>query len=131
MQVIIKVKGLTQVQKDLAQFPEKAKSVYDNAIQQAGREFRDFTKTLPPVSVRTTGYDAKGMPTDIGNMASRITKRKIQALAAGVVGGAHYSGYVHEGTRKMRARPYFEWSLELGGLTKIDDILKRASKLIP
>lgn len=131
MQIFVTIRGIDKIQNDLRKFPKKAKLIYGDAVQKAGLAFQRHTKTLPPVSAKTTGYDARGMPVDTGHLRRNIKKRRIQQLAAGVFGGAKYSKFVHQGTSKMRKRPFFQWSLELGGFRKIDAIIKTASKLLP
>ena len=74
-------------------------------------------------------------PKDTGHMASKIATRK-QLMPFGidryevrsVVGGpAPYNYFVHEGTRKMRARPFMMWGLSYAQhLFNIDNELTRS-----
>lgn len=100
------------IERDLALFPEKAKRIYGMAVDRAAEALRDHTKNLRPVSAKTTGYGAKGIPVDHGHLRKTIRKKKLASLAAGVFpntgsgGKGDYGVYVHEGTSKMPARPF-------------------------
>lgn len=136
--VSVKINGAS-IEKDLALFGKKAEKVYAQAVQVAAQKFRDNTKELPPVSAKRTGYNAKGMPTDKGNLRSSIKRRRISALAAGVFVGRpaeKYGIHVHQGHKtrggkQIPARPFFQWSLEMGGQKMIDDVMKKFAKLLP
>lgn len=128
--------GFKTAMSELGDVPRILPRVFDRAIQKAGSVYRDHTKRLKPVRGRNgSGYKAKGIPTDTGHMRRNIKKRKIQLMAAGVFTGkgtpAKYGFFVHEGTTRVPERPFFKWSLELGGLRKIDKIIIRASNKIP
>ena len=48
-------------------------------------------------------------------------------MAAEIFTGVHYGGYVHGGTSRMPARPFFTWQLEdFQGKEKIEIILLAA-----
>jgi HK97 gp10 family phage protein len=135
--ITVKVSGLEEVQRNLKMFPQISQKHYAQAVTTGAQKLRDTTKTMPPVSVSRTGYNAKGIPVAPkygGTMRQSITTRKIALLASGVfVGGnaQHYGIYVHEGTYKMKARPFFEWSLyAYGALKKIDALFKSATDAI-
>ena len=95
---------------------------------------RDYLKSMRPVSVKTSGYSARGMPTDTGRMKNSMRSRRLKKLAVGVgpsVGGGRrgskYPFYVHEGTSKMKARPYMKWALEMGAHKVINRTMKNVS----
>lgn len=94
----------------------------DEAVDAAAAAVRDHTKLMSPVSSKTTGYGAIGIPVDTGLMRQSIQKTKQQRLAAGVVAATNYSGFVQSGTSRMPARPFFEWSLETGGTELIRSV---------
>jgi HK97 gp10 family phage protein len=97
----------------------------DKAVQRAAEDMRDQTKLMPPVSAKTTGYDQPGIPVDSGRMRQSIQKKKVALLAADVVAPVNYSEFVHSGTRKMPARPFFRYLLEnFNGLQRIDIIIR-------
>lgn len=129
MQVTVKNAGL--IEKQLLLFPEKAEKVFSQAVQRSAEALRDDVKKLPPVSAKTTGYGAKGIPVDTGFLRQSIRKKNINKLAAGVSPKARYGAPVHDGTKHMQARPFFEWALELGSQEKIDNIFDRYAKMIP
>ena len=118
----------------LALFGASVGRVIGPAVQKGSQVLRDTAKTLSPVSAKTTGYGAKGIPVAPkhgGFMRQNIGNRKLSLLAAGVhTGRADYGAYVHQVTRKMPARPFFEWAAEVAE-SRIDDIMLTAfSKLV-
>ena len=131
--VQIEISGVEKIVRDLERYPQKAAQVYGNAVQQAGSVYRDYTKALPAVSASRTGYGAKGMPVDTGRLRGSIQKKKLQALAVGIGPTVKYGKFVHGGvdSRSVPARPFMEWSLELGAQKMIDAIFIRASSLLP
>ncbi len=98
--------------------PVRAVREVDSAVDRSAVALRDETKRMPPVSVERTGYAAKGIPVAPkygGTMRQGIEKKKIGLMAADVFtggGGSGYGGYVHDGTSKMQARPFFQWLLD-------------------
>lgn len=119
------------MERELKRFPVKAQQVFGRAVMLAGSALRDNTKKLRPVSAKTTGYGVKGIPVDTGRLRQSILSRRLSLLAAGVIAPVKYASAVHQGTRKMPARPFFAWSLQLGGQKKIDAVFEKASKLLP
>ncbi len=111
----------------LQRFGSKVIPAYEKGVDRAGSQYRDFIKRMRPVSAKTTGYGAKGIPVDTGRMRAAMKKRKIQQLAVGVGPKVNYGVYVHEGTSKMEARPFMEWALDLGARRMIDNELKNVS----
>jgi HK97 gp10 family phage protein len=127
----IQIKGGKDVLKNLMKYPEVAKRHYARAVDVGAQILRDDTKKMPAVSASRTGYDAKGIPVDTSRMRTSINKRKIALLAAGVRTNTKYGVFVHEGTKKMKARPFFEWALkDFGVQKKIDDLFAEASHRI-
>jgi hypothetical protein len=132
--ISITPKGLDEVQRNLKRFPQLSGTHYANAVERGAQALRDTTKTMPPVSVARTGYDAKGIPVAPkygGSLRQSIRTRKIALLAAGVLPGVNYGLFVHEGTRRMQARPYFKFALEdFGAQNKITDFFRQATDKI-
>lgn len=142
---MVTARGMDTARRELRRMSSVSRAELDRGIQLAGEDFRDFTKRMPPVSARTTGYNARGMPKDLGDLARSIKKRRIQMLAAGVFTDAKHAVPVHEGVRPftlnrsvyirgvgwrfigvhpgMPRRPFFDWSLEMGALDRIDKIM--------
>ena len=133
MQIDITVSG-ANFEADLKRFGKKAIAAYARGVQIAGARYRDYLKSMRPVSVKTSGYSARGMPTDTGRMKNSMRSRRLKKLAVGVgpsVGGGRrgskYPFYVHEGTSKMKARPYMKWALEMGAHKVINRTMKNVS----
>ncbi len=95
------------------------------AVERSGQALRDDTKRLPPVSAKRTGYDARGIPVDSGRMRQSIQSRQITAIAAEIFAPVNYSGYVHDGTSRVPARPFFDWALEAGTAERIAQIFDK------
>lgn len=129
--VNVQVKNGDLIKKQLRAFPQKAEQVFGIAVQRSAEALRDHTKKMRPVSAATTGYGTKGIPVDHGRLRQSIHKKQLSRLAAGVFPKVKYGAYVHDGTSKVPARPFFEWSLELGAQRQIDGIFERYSKMLP
>lgn len=107
--------------------PDRFVREVDRGVQQAIEMLRDETKKMPPVSANTTGYGQPGIPVDTGRLRQSIQKRKIALMAAEIFAPVQYAEFVHQGTSKMPARPFFEWVwADFGGKEKTEDILKEA-----
>lgn len=102
----------------------------DRAVDRAASVIRDETKRLPPVNSLRTGYAAKGIPVAPkygGTLRQSIQKRKLGLMAANVYAGVSYADYVHDGTARMPARPFFRWMLEdFGGKDMIEIVIRAA-----
>jgi hypothetical protein len=130
MRVFVRVNGLNDVQRNLALFPDLARKEYAEAVKRGGQTLADETKRMRPVSAKTTGYGAKGIPVDSGRLRQSIRSRSLSLLAAGVSPFVGHGIHVHEGTNKMPARHFFDWALELGAQKKIDQHFVDASDRI-
>ena len=113
--------------------PARFTKEMDKAVNRAAEVLRDETKKMPPVNKERTGFYAKGIPVAPlhgGTLRQSIQKRRLGLMAAEVyIGEAaqDYGGFVHQGTSKMIARPFFKWQLEdFRGKEKIEVILTAA-----
>lgn len=118
--ISVQIVGKEALDRKFDGFQGHAGKAIDRAVQRGGELLRDFTKKMPPVSAKRTGYNARGIPVDTGRLRQSIQKRKLQQFAAGVAPGVKHGLYVHEGTDRMQARPYFDWALEMGAEKEID-----------
>jgi len=126
--ILISVIGLDKIVGDIDSFPGDSARVYSKAVDDAAKLLVKGTKNMPPVSAATTGYGRKGMPVDTGALRGSIQKREIGLMASGVFAKADYSGFVHEGTSRMPARPFFQWALDFFGVQlAIDKIFAKAT----
>lgn len=110
-EVSIEFKGFDQIMTMLD--PVRFVQEMDKTVDLMGQELRDYTKNLPAVSAKGTGYGARGIPVDTGRMRQSIEKRKVQLMAVDIAAATNYSRFVHEGTGKMPGRPFFQWAAEL------------------
>ena len=98
--------------------PVRFTQIMDPTVYRAASTLRDLAKKMPPVSASRTGYGAHGIPVAPlrgGTLRSSIQAQKLGLFAAGVYtnpGIASYGGYVHDGTGRMPARPWFQWLLD-------------------
>lgn len=126
-----------KIEKDLALYGQRAEREYGEAVQIAGQRYRDFVKQMQAVSAPRDGYSARGIPVASGNLRRSIRSRKISNLAAGVGIGKpaeKYGHVIHDGSRrysKVRARPFFQWALDMGALKLIDDTILAVMKRFP
>ena len=103
----------------------------DRAMDRASSLLRDETKRMPAVSAKTTGYAALGIPVDTGRMRQSIQKRKIGTFEYEVYADTNYSAFIHEGTGRMPARPFFTWLLnDFGGVQMLEIVLQGAMERV-
>jgi len=108
---------------------KKQFSKYPKKLAQAGHDIID-------AGVKT--FEAEGKeavlsgPTrafDTGNLM-RMIRGNMTGFMSGIVrSGATYSAYIHEGTKYMRARPFFEVAVNKGEgkfMQSADYLIKRA-----
>ena len=75
---------------------------------------------MPDIS----GFSSKGIPVDTGRMKGSVERRRLQMMAAEVYAGTKYSRYVHDGTARTAARPFFQWALQdYGALEKMEKVM--------
>lgn len=121
----VQIAGLDKVEAMLD--PGAFETALGRGIERAAEAVRDDSKRMPPVSAARTGFDAHGIPVDTGRMRQSIQKRKLALLAAEVYADTNYSKFVHDGTSRMQARPFFEWELvDFGGKERIAAIISES-----
>lgn len=119
----VEIHGLDKFQAMLE--PKRFDRACDRILDRGAQTWADETKKMPPVSAKTTGYDAKGMPVDSGLTRQKIHSFRAALMAAGVKATTNYASHIREGTSKMPARDFFLFALEdFGALKKIDDIVE-------
>lgn len=122
------------VKRDFARWPTESKAVYGKAVNRAMQEYERYVKQMPPVSARTTGYgNRRGMPTDTNDLRRSIKSKPMPQLgiAAGTYSKIGHAIPVHEGTKRMPARPFFEWALKMGADKIIHNVIEKASQTLP
>ena len=110
MTVVLSIEGLDLIEQVVD--PPRFMSAIGTALDHSAEALRDQTKQLPPVSARTTGHDAKGIPVETGRMRQSVQKRRVALMAAEVYVGTNYGIHVHEGTSRVPSRPFFRWLLD-------------------
>lgn len=111
----VQINGLNKIKENLRRYPDISAPIYDQAAQTSAHTLRDFTKAQPDI------------PVDTGRMRQSIADRRIRLMAAGVYVGVHYGVYVHEGTKRMTKRPFFQWALDGGAMKAINKIYDSAT----
>lgn len=117
MSVVIVIEGLDKIQGMLS--VPNLESGLGKALDRSSQIWRDETKKMDPVSAKTTGYGAKGIPVDTGRLRQSIQARRVSSVAAEVYTPVEYASTIVEGRGKMPPRPFFDWSLEFGAMEKI------------
>lgn len=49
---------------------------------------------------------------DTGRLAEGFIVTRIKSLSWRIINIVHYASFVHDGTTKMRARPFFQWAFD-------------------
>lgn len=83
---------------------------------------------IDTMAMDVLGESRKVTPVDTGRLrgSERVDTFKLRAIIAP---HTHYATYVHEGTRKMRARPFMRWGLE-AALRKKSPVFEEVEKYI-
>jgi HK97 gp10 family phage protein len=122
--ITVQLTGLDAIRAKLAAVNQNS---IDDAMQEAADKVAFDTQNMPPVSAHTTGYGVPGIPVAPkygGTLRQSVHSLKLGPLEYQVIADTDYSGYVHEGTSKMPARPFFEWVLtKFDGLKHIEEII--------
>jgi len=121
MEIKIKVENLDRWKRLIDKSPQEVTYEAGNFITTVERLFQK-TMRNKPWQVNGSGG---GIPVATGNL--RDTHQFIkQHFRLEVIPTAEYAGYVHEGTRKMRARPWLRYTAEVTE----SDITKEANNMI-
>lgn len=92
-----------------------------NAMKRAGK---DATKAmmdmLEEYARYTESYAKQTTPVDTGRLRTSIGYRMGNMEASVGTHNVKYATFVHEGTSKMRARPFLKWGFEFAS-RKFDD----------
>jgi HK97 gp10 family phage protein len=89
-------------------------------------ETLDKVKLMSRITLTVEANTKPRVPVDTGTLRRSITHRVERAGERGVVGtNVNYAVYVHEGTWKMRGRPFLEQGLAASRAT-IDQMLEDA-----
>lgn len=101
-QVNVTIKNLDKFLGALNKAPTRVAKHLQSAIETAGYSFQRETKS----NIRS-GRDMWKAPIDTGYMWNHIFLT-VTALRAEIIPTANYAIYVHQGTGRMRARPFLE-----------------------
>jgi len=97
----IEIKNLKKFKKALAQSPELAKKTLKNSLEESVYEWQRQSGMVTPVD---TGRLRRGVVNP-----SSIRVDKARAILSPNI---EYAIYVHEGTSRMKKRPFFKWGLD-------------------
>lgn len=98
----IRIENLAEFQQALGKSPQIVGKRLHRGIDRAGNVFLAGTKE----NIRS-GRDMWKAPIDTGYMWNHIFL-SVQPLKATIYPTADYATFVHDGTSKMQARPFFE-----------------------
>lgn len=88
------------------------KAIGDAEIDKALHDFiTEFALTTERYSKQVTPVDTGRLRASIGT-GFLLSAGLSQGGTAVVAPHTNYAGWVHEGTRKMRARPFMQWGVE-------------------
>ncbi len=117
--ITVSIEGLDKIKKALD--PSEFKERVDSGLWESSEVLMNTVKgNMPDIS----GFGSKGIPVDTGRLKGSVDRRRIQMMAAEVYAGTNYSKFVHDGTKRMAGRPFFEWALQdYGALKKMEKVL--------
>jgi len=92
MSKTVNVVGMDQFMRYLAKQSTGVQNAVSQELGKSGKRVEKKAKDLAPV--------------DTGDMRQRIYSKKVSPLRVATVSPVHYSIYVEEGTRRMRAQPF-------------------------
>lgn len=110
----IRIKGLDELINKFGYIPSKMRDELDKAIKKSAYLVESFSKPVTPVKT--------------GRLRASI-RSEFKPLEARVGPHTDYAFFVHEGTRRMKPRPFMKWGAEKATskiLGVFQDAVKRA-----
>lgn len=87
----------------------------EKGFMRAPKEFiRVFDPTIKKIVFMLVGVTRPRTPIDTGFLRGPGMTTTFQTLVGHIGNSAPYAEYVHDGTSKMAARPFFDWGAEAG-----------------
>lgn len=109
--VEVKIEGADQIIKSFRRSPKLFTDIFNKAIKKSILVLLGETRQVTPV--------------DTGFLRETGMQTSFAALIGQIDNIAPYATYVHEGTKLMEARPFFEWGAE-SGKDQVDAIFDAA-----
>ena len=109
----VKIENEKEVMEELKKYPELINKNLIDYIKLALMGIQRNAKMIAPVD---TGRLRADIRTDL-----RIQSNQIKGV---IFNDVYYALFVHEGTSRMRARPYFKQAVENGAI-ELERVLKR------
>lgn len=119
-QVRVQIKGLKKFRKLVSSLP---KSVFSE-VQKGIREAAFIVEKKSKIAIST----GRTRAIDTGNLRSSIRVAEVKPFRAEIRPTANYGIYVHEGTRRMRPRPFMTIGLK-DSVRDIEKILNQRVKI--
>lgn len=110
----VKIENEKEVMEELKKYPELINKNLITYIKLALIGIQRNAKMIAPVD---TGRLRADIRTDL-----RIQSNEVKGV---IFNNVHYALFVHEGTSRMRARPYFKQAIEGGARIELDRVLRR------
>lgn len=98
--ITIKIDGWDKIQKGFLNSPKSFVRIFDPAVKKA--------------TFILLGKSRERTPIDTGFLRGPGMNTTFDALTGHIGNDAPYASFVHDGTSKMSARPFFEWGIEAG-----------------
>lgn len=128
--VVVSIKGLDGLEKAVKKFPAESKTELSRFFQRGLSAYRSGIKNSP----WKVGGSGGGSPVRTGGMRDSHTE-KIEPYRAYVRATAKYAMFVHEGTYKMKARPWLDWvrkdkqkDIDKFSVNMLDNLVKLLAK---
>lgn len=102
--VEVYIKGLKELEAAVKRFPGEARTELSRFFQRGLAVYRSGVKNNP----WKVGGRGGGSPVRTGGMRDSHTE-KIEPFRAYIRPTTNYAMFVHEGTYKMKARPWLDW----------------------
>lgn len=110
----VKIENEKEVMEELKKYPELINKNLITYIKLALIGIQRNAKMIAPVD---TGRLRADIRTDL-----RIQSNEVKGV---IFNNVHYALFVHEGTSRMRARPYFKQAIEGGSRIELERVLRR------